>query len=58
MSNCDVEISIEESKKSKKPPKLVYCGDGVLEEYSEDEEEIQTKKKNETVVENIDTVSL
>jgi hypothetical protein len=61
MSNNTIEINLEDIEVAnakvlthKKPPKLVYCGDGVLEEYSEDEEE--DTEKNQPV-EEIDTVS-
>jgi hypothetical protein len=61
MSNNTIEINLEDIEVAgakvlthKKPPKLVYCGDGILEEYSEDEEDTEKNKP----VEEIDTVSL
>ena len=64
-----VEISLEdighvENKAQaprKKPPKLVYCGDGILEEYSDEEENEEEKRKEELEAaskETIDTVSM
>ena len=62
MTNKTVEINLDDIKvtgekvlSKKKTPKLVYCGDGVLEEYSEDEDD--DTKKNEPE-EEIDAVSI
>lgn len=45
MEPNSVEIDINESeKRHKNPPHLVYCGDGVIEEYSDEsdtEEEVE-----------------
>ena len=38
MSDID-DIIIEVENEKKKKSKLIYCGDGVIEEYSEDDEE-------------------
>ena len=42
--NQDPEIP---AKKKKEPRRVVYCSDGVYEEYSTDEEEIEEQKRAE-----------
>ena len=42
--NKDPEIP---AKKKKEPRRVVYCSDGVYEEYSTDEEEIEEQKRAE-----------
>ncbi len=52
------------STTSRKAPKLVYCGDGVLEEYSDDDENGENDEENRDAAaakeqeSQIDTVSL
>ncbi len=36
--SLDLDAQSTGTSKSQKTPKLVYCGDGVLEEYSDDEQ--------------------
>ena len=43
-TNQDPEIP---AKKKKEPRRVVYCSDGVYEEYSTDEEEIEEQKRAE-----------
>lgn len=43
ISNESQNVSISSSKKT---PKLIHCGDGVIEEYSSDEEEIEEIESN------------
>jgi hypothetical protein len=64
MNNNVIEIDINDGdhqRTSKKPPKLVYCGDGVLEEYSDDDELEEKKKQveeNDEKESQIDTVGI
>lgn len=41
VASSDVKLDVEKSKKKKQPRRLIHCSDGILEEYSTDEEERQ-----------------
>jgi hypothetical protein len=56
ISNESQNVSLSSSKKA---PKIIHCGDGVIEEYSTDEEEIDNENIETKVVseEQVDVVS-
>lgn len=57
---CGDSIRSSQTSRSSKTPKLIYCGDGVVEEYSsddeEDEEEIRKKEAEKISIPPVDPV--
>ncbi len=56
--DLDAQSTSTSTSQSRKAPKLVYCGDGVLEEYSDDENDIGDEGKLASQTETIETVRI